>query len=172
MSRSVGFASGRVSSSSHSSSSSEHQAISGYTTGNRKSVGGWMVLLGWIQTKKLAAMSLRKRSPTQVCQGNFDAKAKKLYYGGQYSAAFRQATVKLSDLLSNDETRSRQGCGAPTIAAKFNKSMLSSSNDCKIKPTALCNAFKSTVRAYCQPNAAAQKRFYPYCEQLWQHSLP
>jgi hypothetical protein len=56
-----------------------------------------------------------------------------------------QATVKLSDLPSNDETRGRQGCGAPAIAAKFNESMLSSPNDCKIKQTALHDA----VASYC-----------------------
>jgi hypothetical protein len=118
----VGFASGRVSSISHSSS---YQMISGYNNGNRKSIGGWPFLFGLRQDT--AAMSLcKQRSQTQVCQDNFDTKAKKSYHGDQYSAAFKQAAVQLSDLSSNDETRGRWVCGAPAIAAEFNESMLSS----------------------------------------------
>ncbi len=70
-------------------------------------------------------------------------KAKKAYYGDRYSAAFKQATIDLICLTRNDEIRGRQGCGAPAMAAKFNKSMLSSPSDCKIKPTALRDAVVS-----------------------------
>ena len=98
----------------------------------------------WLDSgKTLAAMSLRKqRSPTQVCGDNFDAKAKKAYYGDQYSTSFKQATINLSCLTSDDKTRGRWGCGTPAVAVKFNKSMLSSPN-CKIKLTALYDAVVS-----------------------------
>jgi hypothetical protein len=84
----------------------------------------------------LEAMTLRQeRTPSQVCQDNFDSNAKRLYYG-----AFKKASIKLSDSLNNDSTRGKRGQGARAIAATFNESMLSSQRDHRIKATTLREA--------------------------------
>jgi len=96
----------------------------------------------WLDPDKtLEAMTLRKkRTPSQVCQDNFDSKAKRSYYGDQYSNSFKKATIELSDSLNDDSLRGRRGNGAKSIAATFNKSMLSSPSNRKIKATTLREA--------------------------------
>ncbi len=88
-------------------------------------------------------MLRKKRTPSQVCCDNFDTKAKCSYYEDRYSKAFKGATFKLNDNLNNDSVRGRRGHGAPSISKTFNKIMLSSLNDCKIKPTTLYEAVAS-----------------------------
>jgi hypothetical protein len=55
--------------------------------------------LSWLDTNKtLAAMTVCKyRTPSQVCHANFDRNAKRKYYQGRCSEAFKQAMLELSD---------------------------------------------------------------------------
>ncbi len=98
----------------------------------------------WLDADKtLAAMSTRKRrTPSQVCRANFDRNAKHKYYRGQYSEAFKKATLELSESMRSGETKGRRGCGcgARAIAARINETMLTSPNDSKLKKSVLINA--------------------------------
>jgi hypothetical protein len=67
----------------------------------------------WLDVDKtLAAMTTRKQhTPTQICRANFDWNAKEKYYQGQYSDAFKQASLELSEALQSRKTRGQCGCG-------------------------------------------------------------
>ena len=101
----------------------------------------WLVpFLGWTQTNIRGHETSQKRTPSQVCRDNFNSNSKRLYYGDQYSKAFKEATIKLSDNLNDDSMRGRRGHGAQSITATFNESMLSSPSNRKIKATTLREA--------------------------------
>ncbi len=91
--------------------------------------------------KTLAAMSVRKRrTPSQVCRANFDWSAKQKYYRGRYSEGFKKATIELSESMQNEKKRGRRGCGVHVITSRFNKMVLTSPNDSKLKKSVLINA--------------------------------
>ena len=96
----------------------------------------------WLDPKKtIAAMTCRKkRTSAEVCRDNFHTNAAKSYYGERYAKAYKAATTELSRHHHSNKTRGKPGCGAYSIASKYNESMLTSPSDRKLKPTAIRDA--------------------------------
>ena len=101
--------------------------------------------LSWLDLDEtLAAMTLcHRRTPTQVCRANFDCNAQIKYYRGQYTRAFKEAMIELSNNQANEEMRGKHEYGAHAIAERVNTSMLSSPNNHKLSAKSLQQAIES-----------------------------
>ena len=80
-----------------------------------------------------------KRSDNQTNWDNFDEKAMALFRETRYKEAFKAAAKEYSGHVARWKNQ-KHGCGARAVAEKYNKAMLSSPNDRKIKRNTLHNA--------------------------------
>ncbi len=101
----------------------------------------------------------KKRTSAEVCRNNFHTNGNKSYYGERHSKAYKAATTELSRHHNSNKTRGKPGCGAYSIASKYNESMLTYPSDHKLKPTAIRDAVLGNRAGLSPRNVVAEKRF-------------
>lgn len=124
-------------------------------------------LPSWLDPKKTqASMIVRKKRPSsQVNRDDFEAKAKKRYYGNRYSSAFKEATKKLVALREDPSKWGVRGYGVRSVIKQVTQEMLTSPNDRKLHPNSILNALSENHVGVSPFNMVGDLKFHLSC--LW-----